>query len=324
MRRRALFGGREEAAGRGLMGYVNGDNRCYAAAALQMITMLPVLHFKPEGPLPDTLQALRALYRERWADRPSPPAGDAQVDSVLKLMPHVKRQEDAHEFTQRVFSYLCDVGGAKQIARLMHGEVATVTTCQGGCGTRSTKTDIFGEIQVDLLGGRVKTLKDHFDTSFHSAVTLRGDEAYECDACKCKTTAVQRKYIQKFPKFMMFTIARFRPSGNAFVKDTSPIQFEHSFEVDDQTGSGIRRYVLISVVHHRGSLGGGHYYTYCRVAKQWYKMDDDCITAEDDGYPSGETPYMLLYQLEPLRATAPDADGASSSKPAKRSKCFPE
>ncbi|KAF4532532.1 hypothetical protein B566_EDAN010824 [Ephemera danica] len=74
-------------------------------------------------------------------------------------------------------------------------------------------------------------------------------------------------------------------------------------------GSGNVLYGLYGVVHHSGTLTGGHYVTDVKVRHprhlvsgtlpndtQWYVMDDGNVTKTSESFVSGRQAYLLFYE----------------------------
>lgn len=326
MRRRSAAAAAAGGDGVGLMGSENPDSRCYAIACLAMFLMIPQ-GFAAKEPISPVIAALRALCRRRWRAGGGV-ATVADTDPILAVMPHRKRQEDAHEFLRRLTAHLEDQGGAAHLAKHTHGQITTVTTCSV-CSAQSRVTESTVEFTIEL-GGVIRTMHDYFDRRFHQPTTLEHPNAWTgCPRCAGPVSATLRRYVETFPKYMTVLLSRFRGDGGA--KDTTSVNFERTILVKDERpgGSIVRTYVLVSVIHHEGTLDHGHYTCFCRIKKTWWWFDDAKVTPVADTFPvhSGSTPYILLYRLAPMTevdAAATAACAAAAGERAAKRPRFPD
>lgn len=52
---------------------------------------------------------------------------------------------------------------------------------------------------------------------------------------------------------------------------------------------------LYGVVHHTGTLEGGHYVAYCKDDEKWYEYDDHKVTKSTIEEVKSQSAYLLFY-----------------------------
>ncbi|ELP91998.1 hypothetical protein EIN_387120 [Entamoeba invadens IP1] len=68
------------------------------------------------------------------------------------------------------------------------------------------------------------------------------------------------------------------------------------FLLDLQKFGILGKYTLTSVVNHRGSLNGGHYYTYSKCGEFWYIFNDDVVTKINENHVVSNYAFLLFYE----------------------------
>jgi hypothetical protein len=129
---------------------------------------------------------------------------------------------------------------------------------------------------------------------FSEPESLTQENAVYCSACKDHKLAEKTMQLYRAPKTLIVHLKRFNhrgDSGNRFIiygeKVNTPIALE---EFETILG---KRYELMGVVNHIGSLMYGHY-TAMVKREEWFNYDDSkCSRTRLDGANA----YLLFYQM---------------------------
>jgi ubiquitin carboxyl-terminal hydrolase 2/21 len=150
-------------------------------------------------------------------------------------------------------------------------------------------------------------------------------DGVQCDRCGKRTPCAKSLRVMRRPHVLILHLKRFRYTEYSREKlntavayplqglDLRPYMSTESSHTADAT------YDLYSVVHHVGSLSGGHYTATCLSHSDghWYDMNDEEVVRLDSprdkniGGPSVST-YVLLYKLN-SRKRAGSANSTSNS-----------
>ena len=168
--------------------------------------------------------------------------------------------------------------------------------------------------QEQANGGKTINLEDCFE-EFTKPERL-GD-GYKCDKCKKADTTISKLDIWRLPDILVIHVKRFIYTMFVRGKLNNPMQYPLK-NLDMSTILGKREvdnrdremYDLYGVVHHMGSMGGGHYVATCknpfkRTADSkdaWFEYNDSRvgrIEPEDVVRASG---YLLFYHRKHLSA----------------------
>eukprot|EP00930_Biecheleria_cincta_P101498 TRINITY_DN9314_c0_g1_i1.p1 TRINITY_DN9314_c0_g1~~TRINITY_DN9314_c0_g1_i1.p1 ORF type:complete len:920 (-),score=147.92 TRINITY_DN9314_c0_g1_i1:275-2944(-) len=191
---------------------------------------------------------------------------------------------------------------------------------QGSGGLRSSASwsGVFGG-----LGGKVKSwfYDKGADVSdclrrYCSPEYLVGRDQYYCERCKRKNDCEKRMVFKDLPEVLCIHIKRFRYDNGWFngSKNSRVVTFPVTSPLDvgpflEEPSSQPVEYRLIGLIQHIGSMGGGHYISYCqhkRRPQDWYEFDDmqaNLVSAEQ---VERAEPYVLFYQRVPSKGTRLD------------------
>ncbi|XP_022137323.1 ubiquitin carboxyl-terminal hydrolase 22 isoform X3 [Momordica charantia] len=225
-------------------------------------------------------------------------------------------------------------GDCKCIAhKVFSGQLRSDVTCMT-CGFTSTTYDPCVDISLDLdtrdSASKNSTGKSVKPADCSSTSTLSGcldlftrpeklgsDQKLFCQNCQEMRNSVKQMSIRRLPLVLCFHIKRFEHS---FVRRTSRkidryLQFPFSLDMIPYLSSSIIRnrygnrifasegdeldssskFEVFAVVSHSGTLESGHYVTYLRLRKRWYKCDDAWITEVDEEMVRNSQCYMMFY-----------------------------
>jgi hypothetical protein len=139
---------------------------------------------------------------------------------------------------------------------------------------------------------------------------LSASEAWYCSTCKDHKQASKKLEIWSLAPLLIIHLKRFSQAESSYFVDKDESFIEYPLE-----GLDLNRYVLgrrpeddyvydlVSVSHHYGGLGGGHYTATCRneVDGRWYAFDDSIVTCIGDTSEQAATRvcassgYVLFY-----------------------------
>lgn len=110
--------------------------------------------------------------------------------------------------------------------------------------------------------------------------------------CECGGRAKLRMKISKLPEVLIIHINRYSRTGN---KIETPVFPDLSLDVGME--SGTKKYGLIGVICHLGTLRSGHYFAYTKHGRAWYECNDTRITKINSREVELiRDAYVLFYQ----------------------------
>jgi len=140
---------------------------------------------------------------------------------------------------------------------------------------------------------------------------LVGKDKYECEHCKRKTDGERKFAFRDLPEVLCIHIKRFRYDSSWFnaTKNSRVVTFPVNKTLDmapflEEASSQPVEYRLIGLIQHIGSMGGGHYISYCqhkRKPQEWYEFDDLQVSTVSPEQVERAEPYVLFYQRQPTR-----------------------
>ena len=119
-----------------------------------------------------------------------------------------------------------------------------------------------------------------------------------CEKCNKKTNFKKRLEIDKFPKYLILILKRFKYTTVFTTKIDNLISFPiESLDITNYVvqKEGKIKYDLFGVVNHVGSLSGGHYHCDIKQENIWVKYDDS-YTSEYDKKIETSNAYLLVYK----------------------------
>lgn len=140
---------------------------------------------------------------------------------------------------------------------------------------------------------------------------LVGKDKYECEHCKRKTDGERRFAFKDLPEVLCIHIKRFRYDSSWFnaQKNSRVVNFPVNRTLDmssflEEVPAHPVEYRLIGLIQHIGSMGGGHYISYCqhkRKPQEWYEFDDTQVSTVSAEQVERAEPYVLFYQRQPSK-----------------------
>lgn len=105
------------------------------------------------------------------------------------------------------------------------------------------------------------------------------------------------------PRVFAIHLKRFEQGFWSNTKINAPVAFNQVLElkkeyVHPDTLTMTEIYDLYAIVHHMGSMNGGHYYTEKKVGSQWLLYNDTQVTPSQMKQTDNisETAYILFYK----------------------------
>ena len=148
-----------------------------------------------------------------------------------------------------------------------------------------------------------------------------GGEGFVCPKCKSEQEAVKQMSISHLPAVLCLHLKRFehdtRNRGCASRKIDSHVRFSMKLDMSAFSTSAILQnryghrlrlppvkklsrptYTLSSCIVHSGNFEGGHYITYAKHEKNWYRCDDACVSSVQLSEVKKAQAYLLFYVMD--------------------------
>ncbi|RKF73022.1 putative ubiquitin carboxyl-terminal hydrolase 8 [Golovinomyces cichoracearum] len=244
-------------------------------------------------------------------------------------------EQDAHEFLTFLAEELHEINsGARQsnsglpaskksktvgnsgckciIHQTFYGKSQSVITCQK-CHRSKTSVQAFMDLSlaIDDLpkyknSGKPSTLQSRLEEEFKMPEVCE----YHCECGSNKARKVTT--IKNLPNVLCIQFKRFKQTVNGAFKLSTKVLFPLKIEmlrftnhckIKDVRKSSLARectYELQSVVEHVGELKKGHYISYSRVGKQWFKFNDHKVTLATKSEVLSAEAYILFYVIQSL------------------------
>ena len=222
----------------------------------------------------------------------------------------VVQQHDVQELNRILFTALDDsligTDGSTLIKRLYHGELVNQIRCLS-CGHSSERRESFLDICVPLASAC--TLESALGSQFCEKESLTGANQYHCSSCNKKVDAQKGAVLRQLPQILTVSLLRFQydwQKGERF-KETGRLSFPERLDMSpfcmSQGNDADAMFELFSVVIHRGSAHGGHYFAYIRdvdVLGAWSKPGEGSVLVNTDTSMDLEecnSPHEVLVTL---------------------------
>eukprot|EP01124_Arcella_intermedia_P013468 TRINITY_DN1987_c0_g1_i1.p1 TRINITY_DN1987_c0_g1~~TRINITY_DN1987_c0_g1_i1.p1 ORF type:complete len:1184 (-),score=304.19 TRINITY_DN1987_c0_g1_i1:63-3557(-) len=263
-------------------------------------------------------------------------------------------QHDVQELCRVLFDALETVWKGTEQANLINdfyqGTMKDYVQCKC-CGTESSRSDKYLDIPLVIRGfGQTTPVKSIVEglEKFIEPETLEGENQYFCEKCKKKNDASKGLKFIDFPYLLTLQLKRFDFDFQTMrrIKLNDRVSFPEILDlnrllsssskklddfveagdeldnrqqlIDNALANGPYVYELYSILIHRGSALGGHYYAYIRSFKsgKWSEFNDSSVKEipieqlketfgegeKKSFFSSGTNAYMLMYrQFDPKR-----------------------
>ena len=185
------------------------------------------------------------------------------------------------------------------IVQNFHSQMLGITACPE-CDYSTTNHDPVQVMSLEIPKGALSLedcLKDHTRLT-----ELDGDNQWKCDQCHKFTKAKQRNLLWKTSDILIFLLKRYK-NGRKIGRF---IDYKDIFDIGSYTlnygsrsgATSSTKYALQGVSVHDGSLGGGHYYAYCKnnLDKKWRKYNDTHVSEVSQEDALGTNGYVFFYK----------------------------
>jgi ubiquitin C-terminal hydrolase len=130
---------------------------------------------------------------------------------------------------------------------------------------------------------------------------LDGQNEWFCPKCRKYVSAISLISLWSVPDVLIFHLKRFGVRDGVVKKSTAKVDFPEEIDmapfVQGPQKAEDLRYRLFAVIHHLGTMCGGHYITIIRSAREgWYTYNDDAVYTCNEKAVFSETAYVLLYE----------------------------
>ncbi|KAF8193361.1 hypothetical protein BJ912DRAFT_960846 [Pholiota molesta] len=267
------------------------------------------------------------LFTEIYSDDTTPYGPITFLATTWKASAELSgyAQQDAHEFFMSTLNQIHQTSrGSTNISCncIIHstfdGQLQSDVKCER-CGNVNSTVDPMLDVSLELKGkgGEVASAENTLGAClrrFTQPEKLNPKE-YSCGKCKSAHEASKRLSIRKLPPVLSFQFKRFEHKTNdksTARKIDAAIRFPASINMapyttlamkKDNNGTGLSypgpesmyEYDLFAVINHEGQIDNGHYTNFARFQDEWYRFDDDKVTASSLGACLNSAAYMCFY-----------------------------
>jgi ubiquitin carboxyl-terminal hydrolase 4/11/15 len=126
---------------------------------------------------------------------------------------------------------------------------------------------------------------------------LGKDNLWFCNKCDESVVAHKSICIYSLPKIFIVSLKRFQ---NNLIKLGTQVDIPLTMKLYDYSSSKEKAYELIAVIHHFGSISGGHYTCHAKLGDEWYYFNDSTATyvatKEIGTLVSNPSAYILFFR----------------------------
>jgi ubiquitin carboxyl-terminal hydrolase 9/24 len=303
----------------GFVGLKNLGATCYMGATLQQLFMIPSFR---KGVLSmasrdseNLMHQLKHIFTglELSQKQSISPRGFTKAYKDWEGNPiDPAEQMDAYEF---LITFLDKVEGCLKGTsqhQLVHdhfgGVLSTENIGRDSCSHSSERNEPYMALNVEVTNKR--TLLQSLE-SFVDGEVLEGDNAYQCERCEGKVSALRRVCIKQLPNVLIVALRRFAFDFDSMarLKVNDYCEFPLDLDMEPYTQEGLRRrdlakrghveamklpkeyyqYQLKGIVVHMGTADSGHYYSFIqdRNSRDWIEFNDSLVKGfNPDDIPS--------------------------------------
>eukprot|EP01012_Entosiphon_sulcatum_P020819 TRINITY_DN25687_c1_g1_i1.p1 TRINITY_DN25687_c1_g1~~TRINITY_DN25687_c1_g1_i1.p1 ORF type:complete len:729 (+),score=146.84 TRINITY_DN25687_c1_g1_i1:82-2187(+) len=280
----------------GYVGLRNQGSTCYMNSLLQTLFMTPEFRHALLGwelqPGPDTSKNIPLQLQQLFSRLQQSEHGAVETKALTNSFGWTAAdtftQHDVQELNRVLFEaiqkYLERHKVEDFISRLYEGHMIDYIACQR-CGGGRERLDTYQDIQVAVKG--MPTVEAAIE-AFSMPELLEGDNQWRCDSCGQLSDAKKGLRLDTTPQIFTIQLRRFDFDMEKLervkiydgihiplVLDVTPWIPAHRRAEDPEANL----YDLFSVLLHRGSAHGGHYFAYIRNLKtdRWYNFNDESV-----------------------------------------------
>lgn len=229
-------------------------------------------------------------------------------------------QMDADEFFGRLMEKMEEdlkVTSEQSLIKNHFGGTQAVEMISKDCAHRNERLELMLSVPLDVKN---KTGLEDSLKSLVNGELLQGENAYFCEACGKKVTALMRTSLKYMPNFLVFALRRFEFNFDTMNRNKIDDRFEFPFEINmkEYTTEFLNQkklhqdsyyeYKLKGAVIHHGKAEQGHYFSYISNGDVWYEFNDTIVSVinqeivKNNGFGQNSktkiipTAYLLIYE----------------------------
>ena len=290
------------------VGLENRGSTCFLNVLLQVLGRRPEFQselFSIADNDDKVIKALQTLFHRLLTTKKSSIATTDLTQAFGWDMSHLHTQQDIHEL---LVLLLDSIKGGDEVERLFRLEVVNKIvgveeTCAASGHSSSREESM---IDLCLHVSEDDTSKNTVDAAmaeyFHKE-KLEGDCKWQCDDCGGKVDAMKFVEVKSWPTLLFMVIQRNAFCMKTFRQKKVTEEFQIAMSCRDD-------YELNSVLIHRGTATGGHYYCITKDEEaavdgstRWLVCNDSCVTVLNEAEFRDRVEaedvrrgvYMLLY-----------------------------
>ncbi|RHY32574.1 hypothetical protein DYB32_002442 [Aphanomyces invadans] len=235
------------------------------------------------------------------------------LNRILKKPPYYEIPEYWQYYVKR---------NSSALSEQFCGQLRSEVTCQT-CRHRSICFDVFWDLSLPVpkkaKGGAIRfgALKSSTDDdssmctvqeclrAYTEEEHLKDEDAFYCSSCKTHRSVVKSICLQRCPNVLVLHLKRF--SYSTFSRDkvstavkfpTEGLDIKDFCSKDNAYYDKCWEYDLVGMIHHMGTLNGGHYtaYEYENSNGNWYDFNDETVSALKKPHAASSSAYILFYQ----------------------------
>lgn len=186
------------------------------------------------------------------------------------------------------------------IVDLFHGSLYNSIECPK-CGFKKLSREPFVFLSLPIPRRLLTsvTLEKCVD-NFSECETLDGNNRWECEKCGKRVKALKKMGVYECSKVLIIHFKRFETSGYWPRKINTEIRYPSTLDARSITDGHCKStYRLTGVVHHSGSLSGGHYTASVldKETNRWNYYNDSSVYPIKEKHVRGKDAYILFYEM---------------------------
>ena len=292
-----------------IVGLPNTSNTCYINSLLQCLMSLESFRIfcNNFNPLVNVSKLFMTVHEDAVAtaadrDAPSDCIDLVKYHSFLNLLQSIlpkyfklNEQNDTHELFVLLIDHFYETKALKRcVKRMFYMDLEREIECVN-CGSESKSKSI--ESSSALCISTDGSLEESLDYHFQSVLI----DDWKCDKCNLKHERNHLSYsLKNSPEVLTIVLKRQQRKRRNKIKIPHLLDLTKYIDTDDRTEY---RYILRSMINHRGIINYGHYHAYVLYdipeEKKFYtiKADDETtsIVHIENDVNTNDT-YMVFYE----------------------------
>ena len=202
----------------------------------------------------------------------------------------INEQMDADEFLAKALEKLNEE--SQEMSLIIQNCFAGTQILEilSNCNHKYQRLEVFQSISLNVKNKR------NLENSLEGVISgeaLEGENAFYCENCQEKVSAVTRTSFKTLPNLLVFTLRRFEYDLESMTRVKIDDYFEFPFEINLKKYSdkfmfsdilhenSYFEYKLKGIVVHVGKADHGHYYSYIFQQGTWLEFNDSHVSLSD-------------------------------------------